>query len=191
MYFLNWMNSVFRHFFGCLLISFLKMVLATLFGWNRENRAYIYISSSCHTLYANPCPQHVRAHTHTHTHIHTHTHADTHSKHVMYLKLVEHFYYIKEGYWDIGEKHCFSARDNNLYVPFHYVSSKCICTNKFIYIHNTRGVSLVARSVKNLPAMQETWVWSLSWEDPQEKEMATHFSPLVWKIPWIEEPGGL
>ena len=90
------MNSIFRHFFGCLLISFLKLVLATLFGWNRENRAYIYISSSCHTLYANPCPQY--AHTHTHTHIQTHKHAGTHSKHIIYLKLVEHFHYIKGGY---------------------------------------------------------------------------------------------
>ena len=39
--------------------------------------------------------------------------------------------------------------------------------------------------------MQETWVLSLSWEDSLEKEMATHFSILVWKIPWMEEPGRL
>ena len=45
--------------------------------------------------------------------------------------------------------------------------------------------------VKNLPAMQETWVQSLDREDPLEKEMATHFSILAWEIPWIEEPGGL
>ena len=45
--------------------------------------------------------------------------------------------------------------------------------------------------VKNLPAMQETWVWSLSQEDPQEKEMATQSSILAWKIPWTEEPGQL
>ena len=45
--------------------------------------------------------------------------------------------------------------------------------------------------VKNLPAMQETWVQSLSWEDPLEGEMATHYSILAWKIPWTEEPGGL
>ena len=44
-------------------------------------------------------------------------------------------------------------------------------------------VSLVARTVKNLPAMQETWVPSLGWEDPLEKEMGTHFSILAWKIP--------
>ena len=48
-----------------------------------------------------------------------------------------------------------------------------------------------AQLLKNLPVMQETWVRSLSWEDPLEKEMATHPSILAWKIPWTEEPGGL
>ena len=52
-------------------------------------------------------------------------------------------------------------------------------------------VSLVAQMVKNLPAMQETLVQSLDWEDPLEKEMATHSSILAWKTPWTEEPGGL
>ena len=51
--------------------------------------------------------------------------------------------------------------------------------------------SLVAQMVKNLPAIQDTQVWSLSWEDPLEKEMATHSSILSWRIPWTEEPGGL
>ena len=45
--------------------------------------------------------------------------------------------------------------------------------------------------VNNLPAMQETRVRSLGWEDPLEKEMATHSSILAWRIPWAEEPGGL
>ena len=49
----------------------------------------------------------------------------------------------------------------------------------------------MARMVKNLPAMQETQVQSLGWEDPLEKEVATHSSILAWKIPWAEEPGGL
>ena len=53
------------------------------------------------------------------------------------------------------------------------------------------GASLVAQSVKNLPAMQETQVRSLGLEDPLEKEMATHSSILAWKISWTEEPGGL
>ena len=39
--------------------------------------------------------------------------------------------------------------------------------------------------------MQETWVWSLSWEDPLEEEMVTHSSILPWETPWTEEPGGL
>ena len=45
--------------------------------------------------------------------------------------------------------------------------------------------------VKNPPAMQEMTVRSLGWEDPLEKEMATHSSILAWEIPWTEEPGGL
>ena len=45
--------------------------------------------------------------------------------------------------------------------------------------------------VKHLPAMQETWVQFLGWEDPLEKEMATHSITLAWKIPWMEEPGRL
>ena len=51
--------------------------------------------------------------------------------------------------------------------------------------------SQVAQMVKNLPAMQENWVQSLGWEDPLEKDMATHTSILAWRIPWTEEPGGL
>ena len=45
--------------------------------------------------------------------------------------------------------------------------------------------------VKRLPTMRETQVQSLGWEDPLEKEMATHSSILAWKISWMEEPGGL
>ena len=51
--------------------------------------------------------------------------------------------------------------------------------------------SLVAQRLKHLPAMWETWVRSLGWEDPLEKEMATHSSILAWRISWTEEPGGL
>ena len=49
----------------------------------------------------------------------------------------------------------------------------------------------VAQRLKHLPAMWETWVRSLGWQDPLEKEMATHSSTLVWWIPWMEEPAGL
>ena len=52
------------------------------------------------------------------------------------------------------------------------------------------GASLVAQRLKHLPTMQETWVRSLGWEDPLEKEVATHSSTLAWKIPWTEEPAG-
>ena len=53
------------------------------------------------------------------------------------------------------------------------------------------GISLVAQTVKCLPTMQETRVRSLGWEDPPDKEMATHSSTLAWKSPWMEEPGRL
>ena len=49
----------------------------------------------------------------------------------------------------------------------------------------------MAQLLKNLPAMQKTWVQSLGQEDPLEKEMATHPSILAWKSPWTKEPGGL
>ena len=49
----------------------------------------------------------------------------------------------------------------------------------------------MAQTVKNPPVMQETWVQSLSQEDPLDKGMATHSSILAWGIPWTEEPGGL
>ena len=49
----------------------------------------------------------------------------------------------------------------------------------------------MAQSVKSLPAMWESWVQSLDWEDPLEKEIATHSSIPAWRIPWTEEPGGL
>ena len=53
------------------------------------------------------------------------------------------------------------------------------------------STSLVTQMMKNLPAMWETRVQSLGWEDPLEKEVAAHFSTLAWKIPWTEEPGRL
>ena len=49
----------------------------------------------------------------------------------------------------------------------------------------------MAQKVENLPAVWETWVRSLSWEEPLEKEMATHSSVLAWRTPWTEEPGRL
>ena len=53
------------------------------------------------------------------------------------------------------------------------------------------GASLVAQLVKNLSAMQETWVRSLGWEDPLEEGMVTHSSILAWRMLWTEEPGRL
>ena len=64
--------------------------------------------------------------------------------------------------------------------------------NKFLMRQTLKTrASLVAQLVKNPSAMQETGVRSLGWEDPLEKGMATHSSILAWRIPWLEEPGGL
>ena len=58
-------------------------------------------------------------------------------------------------------------------------------------MRHVERLTLVAQRLKRLPAMWETWVRSLGWEDPLEKEMATHSGTLAWRIPWMEEPGGL
>ena len=62
----------------------------------------------------------------------------------------------------------------------------CVCVCVCVCV-----ASLVAQLVKNPPAMQETPVRYLSWEDPLEKGKATYSSVLVWRIPWTEESGGL
>ena len=78
-----------------------------------------------------------------------------------------------------------------------FLISFCVFAIGFCFVftmrltYNNLQVSHVAQLVKNLPAVQETWVRSLGWEDPLEKEMETHSSILVWKISWQEEPGGL
>ena len=64
-------------------------------------------------------------------------------------------------------------------------------SRKYSALEGYGGSSLVAQMVKRLPTMRETQVQSLGWKDFLEKELATHSSILAWKIPWIEEPGGL
>ena len=71
-----------------------------------------------------------------------------------------------------------------------------IITSSEVSSPNTAGfqhiqASLVAQTVKHLPTVRETRVYSLSQEDPLEKEMATHSSTFAWRIPWMEEPGRL
>ena len=73
-----------------------------------------------------------------------------------------------------------------------YISWKVIMVNIHLVVHSLLfGASLVAQRVKHLPAMWETWVQFLGWEDPLEKAMATHTSTLAGKIPWMEKPGRL
>ena len=60
-------------------------------------------------------------------------------------------------------------------------------TKYFYFTYHTKCSSLLAQMVKNLPAMQKTWIWSLGWEDPLEEDMATHSSILAWRIPMNRE----
>ena len=69
------------------------------------------------------------------------------------------------------------------------VRTQSLVTLKTLKYHHT--ASLVAQIVTNPPAVQETWVQSLGWENPLKKEMATHSRILAWRIPWTEEPGEL
>ena len=68
-----------------------------------------------------------------------------------------------------------------------------IYTYTYVYTHSHMhvGASLGAQMVKNLPAMRETWLQLLGWEDSLKKGMTTHSSILAWKIPWTEEPDRL
>ena len=78
----------------------------------------------------------------------------------------------------------FQARTLPLILSWNLISG-------FGFIVEPYEASLVAQAVKNLSAMQETWVKSWVWEDPLEKGMATHSNFLAWRIPWTEEPGEL
>ena len=67
----------------------------------------------------------------------------------------------------------------------------CVCVYVCVYTHTYIWAFLVAQTVNNLPAIQETWVQTVGWEDPVEKGMTTQYSILAWKMPWTEEPDGL
>ena len=70
-------------------------------------------------------------------------------------------------------------------------SSSSIACLSVSFLQQLASPRLVVQRLKRLPAMWETWVLSLGWEDPLEKETATLSSTLAWKIAWMEEPGGL
>ena len=76
-------------------------------------------------------------------------------------------------------------------VIFSFLSMNKVLVLELENFFTKYGASPVAPSIKNLPAMQETQVQSLGWEDPLEKRKATHSSTLAWRIPWSDEPGGL
>ena len=86
---------------------------------------------------------------------------------------------------------------HNVYLIAHTIILSKVCFLPLILyifsymLYGLETTSLVAQMVKHLSTMQETQVWALGWEDPLEKEMATHSSTIAWKIPWIEKPGRL
>ena len=73
----------------------------------------------------------------------------------------------------------------------HGVTKSWTWLKDFTFTFTLAEIFTVAQMVKNLPAMQETWVRSLGQEDHLEKGLAIHSSILAWRIPWTEEPGGL
>ena len=82
----------------------------------------------------------------------------------------------------------FDTNQVNTYVPVYIMvlwSIVFICLPTFMPV-----AQRLKQRLRGLPPMQETWVRSLGWEDPLEKEMVTHSSILAWRIPWMEEPGG-
>ena len=78
-----------------------------------------------------------------------------------------------------------------IFLPAILIPASASSSPAFLMRYSAYRASLVAQAVKRLSATLETRVRSLGWEDPLEKEMATHSSTLAWKIPWIEEPGRL
>ena len=93
-------------------------------------------------------------------------------------------------------KNCQKVRYENMYINaikamYDKPTVTIILNSEQLEAFLVRWASLVIESVKNLPAVKETQVQSLVWEDPLEKEMATHSSILACKTSWTEEPGGL
>ena len=115
---------------------------------------------------------------------------DTKSVHRNYL----HFYKLTtKNQTEIKESISFTIATKRI----KYLGINLPKETKELYTENQKTLmkeiwaSLLAQLVKNLPAVQETHVRSLGWEDPLEKEVATHSSILAWKISWTEESGGL
>ena len=86
---------------------------------------------------------------------------------------------------------CYKTETGKLAQRPHMQIGYVIILSKQLRPQSAKLASLVTQMVKNLPAMWETQVRSLGWEDPQEKGIGTHSSILSWRIPWSEEPGRL
>ena len=91
-------------------------------------------------------------------------------------------------------RHIYALYVWHIYMHYIYDIHMYVLNLWHIYTHcivSMTWVSLAAQAVRNLPAMRETQVWSLGWENPLEKGMALHSSTPAWRIPWTEKPGGL
>ena len=95
---------------------------------------------------------------------------------------------------NLGNSAAATGLERSVFIPIPKKGNVKECSNYCtiaLISHASKGASLVAQRLKHLPAMWETRVRSLGWEDLLEKEMATHSSTVVWRIPWMEEPGRL
>ena len=102
---------------------------------------------------------------------------------------------VNVDYWSWFKTH--HVLSNSL-CPHGLLSTRLLCQWNFSDKNTGMGchflfqgifLDLVAQTVKKPPAMRDTWIWSLGWDDPLEKEIAIHSSILAWRIPWTEEPG--
>ena len=110
---------------------------------------------------------------------------------IMSSLVIFHFKYHCHNYIIQVFKYLLNTSSIGLAISKSQIENQIILGLYLIDILIYTWASLMAQMVKNLPAMLETWVWFLSWEDPLEKGRATHFSILAWRIPWTEGPGEL
>ena len=108
---------------------------------------------------------------------------------------LRHLHYIKQWYiklvLDCPGIHCGLCTITNSTSPHFTLKTALVWRLKYMITLTLYRASLVAQLVKNLPALQETWVRSLGWEDPLEKGTATHSRVLAWRIPWtVYSPWG-
>ena len=141
-------------------------------------------------IHFNSGNTHTHARTHTHTHAHTHTHIEWTS--LGWVNSSCGYAHVFPSSFAFYCSNLFELTRSLMFLPYAFFLWWVSRALQNVYVTPSAfWASLVAQTVKRLPAVRETWVQSLGWEDPLEKGMATHSSTLAWKIPWVEEPGRL